>query len=118
MNAYMKAGGRNVGINWKWHFHTFIKLIPPEKYYAEHPEYFALVNGKRTVTDSKSPGNQLCTSNPNIIREVAANLIAVLDAEPEIELITLSPNDSGGFCECEKCRALTIDSRSLCVSRR
>jgi len=81
MNAYVKAGGRNVGINWKWHFHTFIKLIPPEKYYAEHPEYFALVDGKRTVTNSKSHGNQLCTSNPNVIREVAANLIVVLETK-------------------------------------
>jgi hypothetical protein len=111
MNAYVKAGSRDVGINWKWHFHTFIKLIPPEKYYAEHPEYFALVEGKRTVTDSKSHGNQLCTSNPNVTREVAANLIAVLDAEPEIEIITLSPNDGGGFCECEKCRALDESGR-------
>ncbi|MEA3224814.1 MAG: hypothetical protein U9Q07_02605, partial [Planctomycetota bacterium] len=41
MNAYVKAGSRNVGINWKWHFHTFRILIPPEKYYAEHPEYYA-----------------------------------------------------------------------------
>jgi len=111
MNAYVKAGDRNVGINWKWHFHTFIKLIPPEKYYAEHPEYFAMVKGKRTVTDSKTHGNQLCTSNPAVIREVVKNLIATLDAEPEIEIITLSPNDGGGFCECEKCTALDEPGR-------
>ena len=111
MNAYVKAGKRDVGINWKWHFHTFIKLIPPEKYHAEHPEYFALVKGKREVTDSKSHGNQLCTSNPDVIREVAKNMIAVLDKEPDIEIITLSPNDGGGFCECDKCRALDEPDR-------
>ncbi len=111
MNAYVKAGDRDVGINWKWHFHTFIVLIPPEKYYAKHPEYFAMVKGKRTVTDSKTHGNQLCTSNPAVIREVAKNLIATLDAEPGIEIITLSPNDGGGFCECEKCVALDEPGR-------
>ena len=111
MNAYVKAGDRSVGINWKWHFHTFRILIPPEKYHAEHPEYFALVKGKRTITDSKSHGNQLCTSNPDVIREVADNMIAVLDAEPEIEIITLSPNDGGGFCECEDCTALDEPER-------
>ncbi|MGC9317576.1 MAG: DUF4838 domain-containing protein [Armatimonadota bacterium] len=111
MNAYVTAGDRDVGVNWKWHFHTFRRLIPPEDYYEEHPEYFALVNGQRTVTDSTSHGNQLCTSNPEVIREVADNLIAVLDAEPGIEIITLSPNDGGGFCECEQCRALDEPGR-------
>ncbi len=111
MNAYVKAGDRDVGINWKWHFHTFRILMPPEKYHAEHPEYFALVNGERKVTDSKSHGNQLCTSNPEVIREVANNMIAVLDEDPSIEIITLSPNDGGGFCECERCTALDEPGR-------
>jgi len=111
MNAYVTAGNRSVGINWKWHFHTFIKLMPPQEYYAEHPDYFAMVNGKRTVTDSKSHGNQLCTSNADVIREIAKNLIAVLDAEPGIEIITLSPNDGGGFCECDDCTALDEPGR-------
>ncbi len=111
MNAYVTAGDKSVGIKWKWHFHTFIELIPPEKYHAEHPEYFALVGGKRTVTDSRSHGNQLCTSNPDVVREVGRNLIAVLDAEPGIEIITLSPNDGGGFCECQQCTALDEPDR-------
>jgi hypothetical protein len=111
MNAYVTAGKENVGINWKWHFHTFITLIPPDEYHAEHPEYFALVGGKRAVTASKSHGNQLCTSNPEVVREVAKNLSAVLDAEPGIEIITLSPNDGGGFCECEHCTALDEPGR-------
>lgn len=111
MNAYVKAGDKDVGINWKWHFHTFAILIPPEKYYKKHPEYFALIEGERKIFDSKTHRNQLCTSNPDVIREVAKNLIAVLDAEPEIEIITLSPNDGGGFCECENCRTLDEPGR-------
>jgi len=111
MNAYVTAGKQRVGIHWKWHFHTFIELVPPSKYYAEHPEYFAMVNGKRTVTDSRSHGNQLCTSNPEVIRVVGENLNAVLDAEPGIEIITLSPNDGGGFCECDACTALDEPGR-------
>jgi len=111
MNAYVTAAGKSVGIKWKWHFHTFRILIPPEKYHAEHPEYFALVDGERKVTDSKTHGNQLCTSNPEVIRELAKNLIATLDAEPDTEIITLSPNDGGGFCECEQCRALDEPGR-------
>jgi len=33
------------------------------------------------------------------------------DAEPGIEIITLSPNDGDGFCECEKCCALDEPNR-------
>lgn len=112
MNCYVNAGGREVGINWKWHFHTFRRLLPPDKYYSDHPEYYALVDGKRTITDSKTHGNQLCTSNSDVIRELADNLIDTLDAYPGIEIITLSPNDGGGFCECENCRALDEPGRS------
>lgn len=104
MNVRITAGGRDVGVKWQWHFHTFSKLIPTDKYYDEHPEYFALVNGKRVP-------KQLCTSNPDVVREVAENLIAVLDANPDIEIITLSPNDGGGFCECERCAALDEPGR-------
>jgi hypothetical protein len=111
MNVAVKVGERIVGINWKWHFHTFRTLIPPEKYYAEHPDYFALVKGKRTVTESKTHENQLCTANPEVVREVAKKLIATLDAEPGVEIIALSPNDGGGFCECEQCQALDEPGR-------
>ncbi|HHV85277.1 MAG TPA: DUF4838 domain-containing protein [Petrimonas sp.] len=111
MNCFVNAEGQDIGINWKWHFHTFRRLIPPELYYEKHPEYFALVDGKRTVTDSRSSGNQLCTSNPDVVREVAKNLIDTLNVEPDIEIITLAPNDGRGFCECEHCSALDEPGR-------
>ena len=111
MNAYVSVAGRSVGVNWKWHFHTFALLMPPEEYFATHPEYFALVKGERKVTDSKTHGNQLCTSNPEVVREIARKMIATLDAEPDIEIIALSPNDGDGFCECANCRALDEPGR-------
>jgi hypothetical protein len=112
MNAYVKVAGRSVGINWKWGYHTYGKLIPPEIYYSEHPEYFALVKGKRTVTlDPKDQGNQLCTTNPDVIREIAKNLIDTLAANPGINIINFSPDDNQRFCECENCRALDEPGR-------
>lgn len=111
MNAFVTAEGRDVGVNWKWHFHTFRRLTPPEEYHGEHPEYFALVDGERKITDSKTHGNQLCTSNPDVVREVGQNMIEVLDEDPSIEIIALSPNDGGGFCECERCEALDEPGR-------
>ncbi len=116
MNTSINVGDHSLGINMKWDAHTFSKLIPKEKYFTEHPEYFALLDGKRSVTDippinSTSPNNQLCTSNPEVIKEVAKNLIDTLDTHPGIDVITLNPNDGGGFCECENCRAMDEPGR-------
>jgi len=85
--------------------HTFRRLVPPEKYFDEHPEYFALVGGERLHVEG-SHRNQLCTSNPEVIRLVVERMREVLDAEPGIDVISLFPNDGLGFCECEQCRQL------------
>ena len=41
-----EKGGR---INYKGFVHTFYPLVPPEKHFAEHPEWFSLIKGKRTT---------------------------------------------------------------------
>ncbi len=112
MNVQVKVDGKPVGVSWKWHFHTFAILIPPEKYFDEHPEWFPLVNGKRQKsTREHSHSTQLCTSNPEVVDKLTEGLLETLDADPTIEIITLSPNDGGGFCECEGCVALDEPGR-------
>lgn len=107
MNVHVSVNDKPVGVNWKWHFHTFAILIPPEKYFDAHPEWFSLVKDKRQKSMRRhSHSTQLCTSNPEVVAKLAEGLLATLDADPTIEIITLSPNDGGGFCECEKCKAL------------
>ena len=41
--------------------HTFNNLLPPEKHFDEHPEYFSLVNGKRLKEHT-----QLCLANEQV----------------------------------------------------
>mgnify|MGYP000664761953 CR=1 FL=1 len=82
-NAMVKFGDKPVGVRWKWHFHTFTILVPAEKYYAAHPEWWPLVRGKRQKpTQRHSHSTQLCTTNPAMIRQLTSNLVAALDAEP------------------------------------
>jgi hypothetical protein len=112
MNCHISVEGEDVGVNWLWHFHTFCLLIPPEEYFDQHPDWFPLVNGKRQKsTREHSHSTQLCTSNPEVVRKLAEGMIAELDRDPSIEIITLSPNDGGGFCECENCVALDEPGR-------
>jgi hypothetical protein len=47
--------------------HTFTWLVPAKIYFDQHPEYFALIGGKRTAA-----GNQLCTSNPEVKQLILA----------------------------------------------
>ena len=106
MNVKVDVDGKSVGIKWQWGFHTFFHLIPPDKYYDDHPEWFAKIRGKRVRPKPKQQGRQLCTSNPQLINEVADNIIKRFDADPALDVIALAPQDGGGFCECKACRAL------------
>ncbi len=89
--------------------HTFRKFVPPGEYFDEHPEWFALVGGERKRYEGVH-GNQLCTSNPEVLAKVVEEMRAALDADPNLDIISLFPNDGMGFCECEDCKALDEDT--------
>ena len=65
---------------------------------AENAEYYSLVKGQRVA-------RQHCVSNPRLI-EYVANNIKERRREGKGPVIPLGPNDGGGFCECDNCRAL------------
>lgn len=78
-----------------------------ETYGADHPEWFALQpDGTR---DQSNVGNRarLCVSNPELIAEIARLKIEGLRANPDVDCVSISPNDGGGstFCTCENCEA-------------
>ena len=106
MNVDVRVGDRPVGINWRWGFHTHFKLIPPGEYYEEHPEWFALAGRKRRRPTPGRQGQQLCTSNAELIEEMANRVIEMFDKEPSLDILALAPQDGGGFCQCEDCVAL------------
>jgi hypothetical protein len=85
--------------------HSFHWLLPFDKYGAEHPEYYALVDGKRD-TNTDGGGPQLCVSNPDVIKEVAKNAISYLDEHPDIRNISVSQADTARYCRCDICEAI------------
>lgn len=64
--------------------------------FKQHPEWFALVKLKRQPP-------QMCTTNPEVIERMVEH---VLNGKSDI--MHISPSDGGGFCECERCRALDV----------
>lgn len=88
---YLEVGG-----------HTFSTWIPPDRYAKDHPDFFAVnEDGGRAVEANEKAG--LCLSHPEVARQVAANMTAWLDANPEVDAIDLWHNDSWTSCRCPKC---------------
>ena len=85
--------------------HAFVHIVPKSEY-AEHPEYFALFKGTRKPGSSRHCGWQLCTTNPEVIDRTVRYVRRRF--EEGRMLVAISPNDGGGFCECEQCRGLDV----------
>ncbi|HID77179.1 MAG TPA: DUF4838 domain-containing protein [Planctomycetaceae bacterium] len=81
--------------------HTFNRLVPPEKYFAEHPEYFSLVGGKRLKERT-----QLCCTNPEVVRLCTEAILQAMRGQPDAFVFSVSQNDWHNYCECERCQAL------------
>ncbi len=79
--------------------HAHAELLPPAQYFGDHPEYYALVGGKRTADGEW----QLCTTNPEVIRLTVEKACRYFDEHPNRMTFSLGNNDTGGFCECEAC---------------
>ena len=89
--------------------HSAAQLVPLETYYADHPEYFSLVGGKRSREQYHT---QLCLTNPNVLRIASAQVMKWIEEKPEVPIIDVSQNDGDGACECEKCAAVVREEGS------
>jgi hypothetical protein len=90
--------------------HSFGRLLSSAKYGEDHPEYFAMVAGKRLapVKDDWRQ-TQLCLTNPDVLRIVTGAVLDELKANPKFESVSVSQNDNDQYCRCPNCAA--IDER-------
>jgi len=93
-----RRGGKHV---YEGFVHTFYSLIPPAKYFKDHPEWFSEVNGKRTARH-----RQLCLANDAMRAELVKNLKARLGKHPSATIASVSQNDWHGYCRCKRCAAI------------
>lgn len=113
--------------------HTFYHLIPPQKYFLDHPDWFPEIDGIRKVEfpawsagsdgfeeckkqikpeQIHSSGTQLCLTNEGLFQEMLKNALQLLKDNPEAKIISISQNDWHGYCTCEKCRAIDEEEGS------
>lgn len=96
-------------ISYVWYVHTFDRMVPAAKYGESHPEYFALVDGKRLLDGRRT---QLCLSNPEVFDLCLESVREALRAHPESKIISISQNDSKKSCQCENCRKIDLEEGS------
>ncbi len=82
--------------------HSYDSHISPGLF-AEHPEWFAYVNGRRQPS-------QLCTSHPEVQKRVIEHVLEVFRKNPAANMVSVEPNDGNGYCECEACLKLGTPS--------
>ena len=85
--------------------HSFNFVKPHQQ---EHPEFWALVDGKRAFTNEcvADGHGHLCLSNPDLLKTWCDDIRKYFDANPEIEVYPVVPNDGlTRICECPQCQA-------------
>lgn len=90
--------------------HSFGILVPPEEHFAEHPEYYALIDGKRDAGSHVEW--QLCLSNPDIVNIAADNIRKILKENPDKKIVSISQNDNVKHCQCEECQKIDKEEGS------
>lgn len=87
--------------------HTFNRLVPPEEYFDEHPEYFSLVDGKRIRERT-----QLCCTNEEVIQLCIDGILEAIENDPGAFVYSVSQNDWYNQCQCENCQRLAEQEQS------
>jgi len=95
-NASMHLDDDEFGHNWE-------KVVPPDLY-KNHPEWFAMINGKRVQPTGKY--YKLETTNPALVQYYAKKAIETLKASERPLTFSLSPNDSRSWSESPESKAL------------
>ena len=115
LNGYMFDGRwkdihggrpRELFDRWLGKCHTFMRLLPPGKYFKDHPEYYAEVDGKREYAKRM----QLCLTNHDVVRIVTSNVLdRIAKMYPKVKIFGVSQSDRWVFCTCRNCAA--VDAR-------
>ena len=88
-----------------YYVHTFNRLVPWETFFEPHPEYFALMKGKRII-------DQLCLTNPDVYDLTIKKLKEEMAKQPNQKLWSVSQGDNFSYCQCDKCAKIIADEGS------
>ncbi|OQA85268.1 MAG: hypothetical protein BWY31_02026 [Lentisphaerae bacterium ADurb.Bin242] len=89
--------------------HTLVELVS-DRLFEKHPEYFALVNGKRIrqveIKDRRVVKwlSQPCLTHPEVQKMVVDGICKSFETDPKTTQYLIGNNDVPVWCECPDCR--------------
>lgn len=83
-----------------WSSHN---VVLPESLFQDHPEYFAEIGGKRYKSN-------LCFSNPEVDRLVAAATADYVRKRPFLDILSVFPSDNQDYCRCARCARMDVST--------
>ncbi len=84
--------------------HSYDRILADLKEeFVRHPEYLALVGGKRRPVPGET---KFCIANPGLRKLVARYAVDHFTRHRDAASISLDPSDGLSWCECKECRAL------------
>ncbi len=87
-------------------------FLKPEKYYAEHPDFYPLIKGER-VNRART---QLCFTNPAMTAAFIQEVDAFIQKNLEFGTVNIHIEDNYTLCECEEClKPITIDGKTVTI---
>ncbi|MBL9136137.1 MAG: DUF4838 domain-containing protein [Verrucomicrobiales bacterium] len=101
INGSMSHRVQPGGVESYWSVHTFFPLMPPEEFFEKHPEYYSLLDGKRTADHA-----QLCLTHPDVLRIITERIRRRMRESPEYLIYDVSQNDWANPCQCRDCQAI------------
>lgn len=111
----LKAYFRDRGIRIEAGHHNFDYYLPMSRYYAEHPDYFAVIDGQRVRPEAGDHAlllsKQICATHPQVRQVLAERMAEYAVLHPEVDILSLVPNDGFGWCECDCCSAFYDKTR-------
>lgn len=88
----------------RWGGHALWMMAPPQVYFKDHPEWYSMIDGKRTAEDVHH--SSLCLTNPELRQRIVENSILALWGHPHASILSLEQWDDGGppdHCQCPEC---------------
>ncbi len=85
--------------------HNLMELVPAAKYANDHPEYFAMIDGKRDTRGNNDGDLELCLTNPGVAQAAAETMAGWMKANPDADAFFIGQSDTTGYCRCENCNA-------------
>ena len=101
--------GWQAGFSHYYWVHTELYMVPPDKYLADHPDYFWTNEDQRqsgrTTTEDTEDWIGICLTHPEVAKIAAQSTLETRRHYSEGDVYySVSAVDGGHWCECPRCQ--------------